>query len=252
MGFRDGLVGYLQQRGAAYVAYTWPERVLAQLEAASLLAQLSPDEQARYTRFRFPDDAAVYLVAHALTRRVLARALGCDPRALSFALREHGRPELAGPAAASGLRFNLSHTRGLVACGIAAHDDLGVDVEELGRRVEIEGLARRVFSPRERAGLDALSGEAQRARFFELWTLKEAYVKATGKGLASPLQGISFLAEQPDPVPIVFDDPSHDDASRWTFRRHPVDTTHYVSAALKAGGTAAISFEALCGEDLLG
>jgi 4'-phosphopantetheinyl transferase len=240
-------------RGAAHAVYARPAEVLLQVGEAPLLAHLSEAERERHARFHFAEDRDIFLVAHALTRVRLARALGCAPAALSFSASERGRPELAGPHAAlePRLRFNLSHTHGLVACALTLEADIGIDVERLDRSVELLAVGARVFSTRELAGLTALAGEAQRARFFGLWTLKEAYVKAIGKGLSAPLQAISFSPEQPDPVPVAFEPAAADAPDAWCFRRCAPGPGHLLAVALRAGPAAAISFSELAPAELI-
>jgi 4'-phosphopantetheinyl transferase len=236
---------------AAWVVYAYPQAVLAGADPALLLSWLSDDERERHARFRFQDDREAYLVAHALTRRALGQVAGVAPSALSFQAGEHGRPEIAGPSCALALRFNLSHTRGLVACGVACGHDIGVDVERIDREVALLGVARHVFSERENAGLSSLSGSVQRLRFFELWTLKEAYVKAIGKGLAAPLKSISFLPEASDPVAVHFAEQALDDPSAWCFRRHEPGPNHRLAVALRAGPLAAVSFNEVSASQLV-
>jgi 4'-phosphopantetheinyl transferase len=178
-------------------------------------AMLSAEERARHIRFHFEQDQHSYLAAHALTRGVLGRLLGADPAELRFESGEHGRPELCWPDRRPRMRFNLSHTRGLVACAVALEHDVGVDVEQIDRRVEIDQLARSVFSTAEREGLAALDGDRKRQRFFELWTLKEAYIKAVGKGLALPLHAISVQLDAGQRPRIGFAAPIADDGARW-------------------------------------
>ena len=230
-------------RDCAHIVYARPECVLSQVPRAALLDVLSEAERAKQARFLAPEDAELYLVAHALTRCLLARYLGLAPRALAFQAGARGRPELDGPAADSGVRFNLSHTRGLAACGVSLHAAIGVDVEHTTRKVELLRVGKRVFSPRERAGLAELTGAAQRRRFFELWTLKEAYVKATGKGLASPLQGVTFEAQGDDPVVVSFEDPADGSEEAWCMRRHELPPQHRLAVALHAGRAARVRWE---------
>ena len=92
-----------------------------------------------------------------------------------------------------GLRFNLSHTDGLVVCLVAVEREIGVDVEHTARAgsVGIE-IAERFSSPSEVAELRSLPFADQRSRFFDYWTLKEAYIKARGLGLHLPLDQFSF------------------------------------------------------------
>lgn len=246
---RESLLHALQ--GSAHIVYTRPECVLAQVSRQALLDVLSEEERAKVARFAAPEDGDLYLTAHALTRCLLSRLVGDPPAALQFRSGERGRPELAGPAAESGVRFNLSHTRGLAACGVTLHAAIGVDVEQHTRKVELDSVGRRVFSPQELASLAALSGEAQRRRFFDLWTLKEAYVKATGKGLASPLRSVTVSAEAPDPVPIHFSDPSLDRADGWCLRRLQLPPSHSLAVALDATADARVTWQALDGRALL-
>jgi 4'-phosphopantetheinyl transferase len=235
----------------ARVVYAYPETIVAQLEHAVLLACLSADEHERYARFHFDEDRVAYLVAHALTRHLIAEAARVEPAALRFTTSEHGKPELCYPDAAIGLRFNLSHTRGLVACAITQQRAIGVDVERIDRRVELLAVARHVFSPREITALTALADEPQRLRFFELWTLKEAYIKAIGKGLSAPLRAISFFPECADPVPVHFDAEAADDPAAWCFRRHIPSANFRLAVALQGDRSAAASFHEATASDLL-
>jgi len=201
---------------------------------------LSEDERARHARFKFESDRDIYLVAHALVRRMLSNLTGAASDALQFVAGEHGRPEIVAPGPAAAFRFNLSHTHGLVACAVTREADIGVDVEYVERKVDVLNVADHVFSVREVEGLAALSGEAQRERFFELWTLKEAYIKAIGKGLSAPLRSITFEPDQPDPVPVRFGPEVADDHARWCLRRFHVGPVHRLALAVAADPAAVI------------
>ncbi|HKU42779.1 MAG TPA: 4'-phosphopantetheinyl transferase superfamily protein [Polyangiales bacterium] len=234
MGFRE-LAGL-----DACVSYAFPSTILEAHSREVLIAQLSDEERTRHARFRFESDRDIYLVAHVLTRRMLSALTGVPAAALEFLAGEHGRPEICAPDAARPYRFNLSHTHGLVACGVTRERDIGVDVELCSRKVELLGVARQVFSPQEIAGLTALEGLAQRERFFELWTLKEAYIKAIGKGLSAPLRSITFEPAASDPVPVRFDRDVADDHSRWCLRRFRVGDEHRLALALAADRSALV------------
>jgi 4'-phosphopantetheinyl transferase len=197
------------------------------------LALLSEAERARQARFRFARDQDSYLLAHALVRGTLAALLGEDARALQFEDGEHGRPELVTPQTTPRVRFNLSHTEGLVACAFALEHDVGVDVEHVDRRVEIAELSKSVFSPSERERLLGRADEhARRQRFFELWTLKEAYIKAVGKGLALPLRAISFELDAGELPTVAFAGDIADAAERWALHVHPIGERHMLASAL--------------------
>jgi 4'-phosphopantetheinyl transferase len=227
----------------ASIAYARPEAILAVHARETLLAGLSDEERERHARFRFESDRDIYLVAHALVRRMLARVTGAPPESFAFVAGEHGRPEISAPELARTVRFNLSHTHGLVACAVTRAADIGVDVEYVERKVEVMSVANHVFSPVEVAGLIALGGEAQRERFFELWTLKEAYIKAIGKGLSAPLRAITFDPAEPDPVPVRFGPEVADADARWCLRRFPVGDAHRLALALAAARDSHIRCE---------
>jgi 4'-phosphopantetheinyl transferase len=162
------------------------ESVLARLQAT-----LSPDERARADRFRFAKDKNHYTVARGLLRELLGKYLQQDPASLEFSYGPHGKPALAGKNAPSGLSFNLSHSFGLAVYAIARGRNLGIDVERIQPESAGEDIARRFFSPREVSDLRALPAEARTEAFFLCWTRKEAYIKALGTGLYTPLDGFS-------------------------------------------------------------
>ncbi len=159
---------------------------------------LSASEQARATRFRHPADRAAYVAAHALLRHMLSEALGGYPRAWAFETGRSGKPALAVAHRRPRLHFNISHTRGLVACAIAGVP-VGVDVEASDGDVPSAVAAR--FAPGERAMLAKAADAEYRTMFFRLWTLKEAYLKATGEGLSGRLDSPAF---QLDPLRVMF------------------------------------------------
>lgn len=206
---------------------------------------LSPDEQERCQRFRFPRHRHQYLVAHALVRQMLAHLLGPEPAAWQFRTVANGRPEIAAPLPADRvLRFNLSHTEGLVVCGATWEHDLGVDVEHLARRPVSEGLPERYFSPQEVADLRALPAARQPRVFFDYWTLKEAYIKARGLGLALPLDKFSYHLGPP--VSISFAPEIDDDPTGWQFAQSEPGPEHLISLAVRRGSAPdlAVKFRA--------
>lgn len=212
------------------VFYAWCDG----LEPAAIercLALLSDDERARYQRFHFEHDRHSYLAAHAVTRAVLAPLAALQPPELQFEAGAQGRPELCQPASGPRLRFNLSHTRGLVACAVALEHAIGVDVEHVARRADIDQLAPAVFSERERAELAELTGDDKRTRFFQLWTLKEAYIKAVGKGLSLPLRSITLELPAGAPPRLRFAPPLSDNGAHWWLDVHAPRPSHLLAIA---------------------
>jgi 4'-phosphopantetheinyl transferase len=148
---------------------------------------LSGEEAARAARFLADIHRQHFVVAHARLRQLLAAPLGLAPEAIAFGAGPHGKPELAGTGAKSGLHFNLSHSDGVGLVGWSWNRQIGVDVEVWRTMRDAAALVRRFFSPAEGTAWEALpEGERQEA-FFNLWTRKEAYIKALGRGLSLPL-----------------------------------------------------------------
>jgi 4'-phosphopantetheinyl transferase len=202
-----------------------------------LLAQyehlLDDGERKRHRAFHFPDDRHLFLVAHALLRTSLSQYAGVQPQDWRFASEEHGRPQIAAAQReGGGIQFNLSHARGLAACAIARDVSIGIDVECLERNTDWGSIAGRYFSRFETRALAALPVGEQPERFFEYWTLKEAYVKAQGGGLSIPLDSFSFYHD--DRWRIAFRD-TEDDANEWQFACLRPTARHVMSIAIHAG-----------------
>jgi 4'-phosphopantetheinyl transferase len=224
------------------VLFADPSAIEPDAARAAYLGVLNDAERTQHGKFRFDDDRHTYLIAHALVRFALAGELGVDAASLRFEIGEHGKPELIE---GQGVRFNLSHTRGLVACAITRTDDVGVDVEHVDRKTEIDSLARSVLSEAERASLATLEGSARRERFFRYWTLKEAYVKAMGRGIALPLRSLHVeLGSAPADAPrFVFHPPFEDDARVWSLASRPLLVNHVLGVAIRRPDPPRLSIE---------
>ncbi|KAL2632948.1 hypothetical protein R1flu_004427 [Riccia fluitans] len=153
------------------------------------------------------------LLARTLVRSTLARYTNgaVDPASLRFQKNQYGKPEVLWPALTTNgkswkpppLSFNLSHTTSLLACAVALDSAIGVDVEEKERLLKhnLMTFARKKLSLSEAEWLEDISDVSQqRRRFMQLWTLKEAYVKAVGKGISGvPFREFSFrLTNSPE------------------------------------------------------
>ncbi|MFO0625455.1 MAG: 4'-phosphopantetheinyl transferase superfamily protein [Polyangiales bacterium] len=203
------------------------------------LAALSPEERARHDAINHPRARDEHLRARRMVRHVLSRYAEVAPDAWRFAPNAHGRPFVTAPSLARPLHFNLSHTRGMLALTVARSADVGCDVEWHPRRGDTVAIAHRYFAPAELEALRALPTDRQRPRFFTLWTLKEAYIKARALGLAIPLQRFAFdVGDDEAPRGVAFAPGFDDDAARWWFARHDPTPEHTLSVAWGVGGTA--------------
>lgn len=177
---------------------------------------LSAAEQARAARFLFPDLASRFTVAHGRLRQLLAPLVGLDARDIQMVTGEHGKPRLAGTAAALNLHFNLSHSDTLGLVGWAQDREIGVDIERWRPMRDEHALVRRFFSAAENAAYDALPADQRSAGFFHCWTRKEAYIKAVGRGLGLPLDSFDVSLEAGSGARLLRASTHCEDTKRWS------------------------------------
>lgn len=174
--------------------HVWKARLDLDPEELSRLAQtLSTDEQARAARYRFEVHRRRFIAARGCLRRLLAQYLGCQAAAVRFRYGPSGKPAVVSEA---DLRFNVSHSDDVALYAFAQGREVGIDVERIREARGWERIAGRYFTPGECALLDAVPPALRAAAFFQLWTRKEAYLKARGEGLR-----FGRLGAEPDSDP---------------------------------------------------
>jgi 4'-phosphopantetheinyl transferase len=198
---------------------------------------LSADERERRSRFVFPHDRHRFLVTRALVRTVLSTHADVAPADWTFVVNAYGRPEIAPRHPGAGiLSFSVSHTRSLIVLGVANGRALGVDTEHVRGRQAPAGVAERFFAPTEVAALRTLPEANQPRRFFECWTLKEAYVKARSMGLSLPLRefAVRFTGERG--VALSVEGEEAGTASPWQLWQFSVEEDHLVAVCAGRAG----------------
>ncbi len=154
----------------------------ALLHYGKLFALLNADEQARAARYLRAQTRDEFVMARACLRLLLGRALHKPAAEVALIAGKHGKLQTAGMA------FNVSHSGGLVAFALSQHAPVGIDIEKMDRRVEVLDVAAASFSASDVVQLRSMpSEEAQRRRFFELWTEQEAIAKCLGIGLVEAM-----------------------------------------------------------------
>jgi 4'-phosphopantetheinyl transferase len=173
---------------------------------------LSEDELMRAAAFKVEDGRRRFVVTRAALRSVLGGYLDADPALLRFGTGAHGKPRLDPD---SRLRFNVAHSGGMALIAVAREMEVGVDLEEIRPRKDLAGVARRVFTQAERDAIDSEDA------FYRHWTAKEAFVKATGRGISS-LRSFEVVLQAPEGARLIHVGGDPDEASRWTLA--PLDT----------------------------
>ncbi|WP_165989751.1 4'-phosphopantetheinyl transferase superfamily protein [Streptomyces sp. YIM 98790] len=229
--------------GEAHLWYVDPLTVRDPALLDSYRELLTPEELAEVARIRPWNGRHNALVARGMIRTLLSRCCpGVPPAAWRFSRGRYGRPEIGAPDGYGTVRFNISHTDGLIACLLVRDVDCGVDVESMTRDADVEILVPSTLTAREAAALAAVAPRDRTGRFFRYWTLKEAYAKARGLGLQLPFEQFGF--ELPETagggtgITARFGPELADRPENWQFGQWTVTGGHVLAVALRrpAGG----------------
>ena len=195
---------------------------------------LSFEEKARADRFRFPAYQSRFIVSHGILRKILSCYLRIAPEGIFYFANDHGKPGIGGRYGGGGVRFNLSHSYDRAVYAVATGREVGIDIEYLWRKSDIAKIAGRFFTPVESETIAKLPAAIRKKAFFTCWTRKEAFLKATGCGLAlSPRRfEVSVLPE--DPPALVHTDWDSTGHLKWSLAN--IDAKGDYIAALAVEG----------------
>jgi 4'-phosphopantetheinyl transferase len=188
----------------------------AQLRAFS--STLSSDELERAQRFHFERDKSSFVAARGVLRAILSAYLGIDPARVEFIYGAQGKPALARSGTDAGLTFNLSHSADMVLVALTRGRPIGVDIEQMQPFADVADVPRSIFSDVELAEFRTLPANQQQASFFNAWTRKEAFVKATGLGFSMSVKDVEVTFAPGSAVRLVRLNGSEDAAGQWTLR----------------------------------
>jgi 4'-phosphopantetheinyl transferase len=225
------------------IVHIWTMRVdrLDEITALSWLPLLDEAERQRAARYVFFRHRTQFIAAHTLLRTALARLCGPPPAAWRFVADAHGKPSAWLADTPARVSFSLSHTEGMVglAACLGAGWAIGFDLEPVASAVDF-AVADRFFSAQEVAWLGAL-GELERAEaFLRLWTLKEAFIKATGKGLTQDLAAFSVT---PCPPRIRFASSLPEREADWWLEQQFLDGGFIAALGLRRPATVSVETE---------
>jgi 4'-phosphopantetheinyl transferase len=204
---------------------------------ARLQSALSEDERERAARYRFEEPRLRFVACRTALRQILASITNQRPAEIQFQYGEHGKPRLTSTSSSeASIEFNVSHSRDLGLIAVAVGAPLGIDIEECNSNIKILKLAERFFAPAEADALKNLSPEKQLAGFFRGWTCKEAYIKATGKGLAQSLSSFCVSID-PDVAPALRSvEGQHDEPANWTVSALDVESGFAAAVMVRRPG----------------
>ena len=176
-------------------------------------ATLNVEERARADRFRGAGLRKKFVAGRGALRSLLGSYLGRDPAEVRFRYGVHGKPTLEDDP--GGLSFNLAHSGEIALCAFSRGRSLGVDVE-FARPLENGGkIIKRFFSESEQTAFHMLPDTDRLKGFYLGWTRKEAFLKATGTGLATRLDSFDVNLDPSESPRILRVDESSNGSGTW-------------------------------------
>jgi 4'-phosphopantetheinyl transferase len=208
--------------------HLWFTELSAQPEQVDRLhGLLDADELERAARFRFDHDRQRFIIGHGLLRHVLSELLNMSPGAIRFARGPHGKPYVQD----AGLHFNFSDTKDAILIAVSEGAELGVDVETMARTVDHMAVGEHYFTPEEVA--DIRDTPDPKRRFLELWTRKEAVLKASGVGIMDDLKVLRVNTPQ-QTVELAHEEFRRMAAAQYHVRTWHLGPDHIISLATSA------------------
>jgi 4'-phosphopantetheinyl transferase len=193
---------------------------------------LAEDELRRANGFFYERDRKRFVASRGLLRLILSRYSGIEPGAIQFTYSEYGKPYIDYPSGASSLSFNLTHSGNLALFVVAWRRQIGVDLELIRSGLDIQGIINRFFAPAEIDAYMTIPADERPRAFFQCWTRKEAYLKAKGVGLASPLNEFSVSLIPGEPARLTQSlDPA--ELHRWALHDLNLGTEYVATIALE-------------------
>lgn len=211
-----------------------PDSITDPVTLAAYTSLLSEDERERLHRFHFERDRHSFLVSHALVRKALSRYADIEPADWQFTTGKQGRPEIVRSTGIPQLRFNLTHTNGLAACVITRGIACGIDAERISARANPLAIAEKMFAASELADLEEQDEAGFLQRFYDYWTLREAYCKAQGVGLTRSDNSCAFVVEPNGQYRLETSATTQAGASEWCFEVSRPTADHVVSVAFQS------------------
>lgn len=158
---------------------------------------LNQEEKIKAQRFHFEKHQHRFILARSSLKRILSLYLSIPPETIALDYSDYGKPQLVDHLNKKQLQFNLSHSQDLAIYAITPYYLIGVDLEYIRPMPDAETLAKRFFSDQEFVTINRLPTVKKEQEFFTLWTAKEAYLKAIGKGISGGLEKVEISTDYP-------------------------------------------------------
>jgi len=190
---------------------------------------LSPEEKDKSNNFAINEYKNQYIYTRSMVRIILSHYTSLMTTDIIYKYNENGKPELKNNTITP-IYFNITHSKGLIACAVSKIQYFGLDSENVDTKISFLEVAKRYFSNDEYNAILQLTTSLQKIRFFELWTLKESYLKALGSGLGNNLKEISFKLDTENNIHAEFI--KKNERERWEFQLHVLIEQYQIALAV--------------------
>jgi len=152
---------------------------------------LTKAECERAEKLKVKDKREQFVITRCVLRNILSQCIDKPTHEIHLSYGEHGKPKIRDTLNNKAIEFNISHSGAYALIAITLGNTIGVDIEEINKSIDYQSLAKRFFSGQEISEFFALDKEKQCEVFYCVWSRKEAFIKATGKGIAYGLDQFS-------------------------------------------------------------
>ena len=193
---------------------------------------LSPEERHRASRFCFEHDKKRFIVGRGLLRILLGNYLDIPPAQIEFVYGEYGKPKLKDSVNHKNIFFNVTHSNELVLYAFSPCPWIGIDIEYVRHINRTIDMAKRFFHLKEYHLLESLPSNKRTEVFYKLWTCKEAYLKATGQGLAG-LEDVEIIDRDNKQIIVVHEDAKSIALNNWCLYKIKPENGYCGAIAIK-------------------
>lgn len=181
-----------------------------------LALALSGNEHLTAKQYFFQKDQEHFVIAHGILRKMLGKYLNIQTNQVKFYYGANGKPLVKEMVDGKSLSFNMSYSQGLILYAFTWDRRIGVDIEHISPMSDAEEISQRFFSHHENISLRTIPKSERLEAFYNCWTRKEAFLKATGEGLSRSLDSFDVSLVPGEPAQLIYVKGDPLEASRWS------------------------------------
>ena len=157
---------------------------------------LSDDEKERADRLKVELKKKQFIISRSVLRKIISNSINKPHDEIVFYYTKKDKPFIKDKFNNESVEFNISHSEQCILIAITLGHSVGIDVEKINKKIDFESLSARFFSNKENEFLRSLEESKKLDAFYSIWTRKEAFIKATGKGIAYGLDNFSVCSDK--------------------------------------------------------